>query len=528
MTTPIASSIAICLKSFNDITQLIRSLSERARDFQIDAWDDELGRLRIWAANSGAHELYQASLDYRLRDASHIRDQILSLLDSLLAGLNDAKDIVAEVTESEQETEGEQEKSMDEDSDDEGPLGDMKDLQITVASIIKSLFTMSILVREPAQHDSRMAILSRSEVTEFEPYAYTHVRGKYPEADEAIISRLASAITRRKMFIKYQAMDAAKPRERLAGGLEDSNASDTNVSERLTTEAQGEHMDFGEGKSDSDALQTPYTPTLAGRDDVIFSLLPENYHHGSPFKCPICYHVIKFDRPRVRLRIDWRNHVLEDLRPWMCLNVDCATPHRLYARQDEWYEHVKTCQPGWEQKSHPCTLCASKYKSWLTSRYSTGRHMAQHLQDLALLALPQDPFDLKNDFQMEKSAQGSSKQPDSSDMFTTISSVPADGEVDEGPAKAEKNDDPDQQDLSTEPRAREKANVGLERSNRRVTQEEIDKEEQPEVKRKREIVPGMMNWWYCCHDNNFNNTAICNGSCTTCGHLLCQSCRSIL
>ncbi|CAF9940333.1 MAG: hypothetical protein HETSPECPRED_002383 [Heterodermia speciosa] len=536
MTTPIASSIDTCLKSFHDTIQLTRGLSERAQDFQIDAWDDELGRLRIWAANTGAHELYQASLDFRLRDASHLRDQILSLLDSLLAGLNDAKDLVAEVTESEQkteskqeteseqETESKQEKSMGKNSDDEGSLGEMKDLQITIASIIKSLFTMSILVRKPARHDSRMAILSRSEVIEFEPYAYAHVRGKYPKADEAIVSRLASAITRRRIYIKHQAMDAAKLRERLADGFGDSNASDTNVSDRITTDPQGEHMDFGEGKSDPKALQTPCTPNLAGRGDVVFPPLPEKHLHGRPFKCPICYHIIKLDDNQLPLYKDmWENHVLEDLRAWMCLSVNCVTPHRLYARRDEWIEHVENCPAVWMDGDYHCTLCAFEN----TEEVSHNQHIAQHLQDLALLALPQDPFDLKNDFQMDKSAQASRIQTDSYHMFATISSVPADGEVNEGPAKAEKYDDPDQQDSSTKPGASDIANIGLKRSNRHLTQEEIGKEEQPKARRKRGKPSSMMGWWQCCHDNNPNNPALSAERCTSCGHFRCQSCRSM-
>ncbi|KAL8789557.1 MAG: hypothetical protein Q9195_006784 [Heterodermia aff. obscurata] len=313
MTTPIASSIAICLKFFEDTMQLIRSLSERAQDFQIDAWEDELGRLRIWTANIGAHKLNQASLDFRLRDASHIRDQIWSLLERLLAGLKDARDIVIEATQSEHEI------SMGETSNDEGPVSDMKELQITIASVIKSLFTMSILVRQPAQHDSRLAILNRPVAVNYEPYDYALVRDRYPKADEVIVSRLASAITRRRMYLRHQAMQAANLRQRNATILADNSATEAMASDTFATDPQEEHLDFGDETSDSEEIM-PHRFT----DDYMPP--PKGLYRGSPFECPFCCYVIRFRRPH----LSWNKHVLEDFRPFMCLNIDCTTPHKTY------------------------------------------------------------------------------------------------------------------------------------------------------------------------------------------------------
>ena len=50
---------------------------------------DELGRLRIWCANIGAHRTGRSSLDFRLRDASNIKRRVLSLLDDLNESLNE-------------------------------------------------------------------------------------------------------------------------------------------------------------------------------------------------------------------------------------------------------------------------------------------------------------------------------------------------------------------------------------------------------------------------------------------------------
>lgn len=57
-------------------------------------WLDELGRLRIWAGNIGAHQIGQSSLDYRLRDASHLKNETVKLLQRLLRLLGDLANIM--------------------------------------------------------------------------------------------------------------------------------------------------------------------------------------------------------------------------------------------------------------------------------------------------------------------------------------------------------------------------------------------------------------------------------------------------
>ena len=52
---------------------------------------DEHGRFNVWAGNIGAHQSGRVSLDFRLRDAGHIRDQVVSLLQYLSEILEEGK-----------------------------------------------------------------------------------------------------------------------------------------------------------------------------------------------------------------------------------------------------------------------------------------------------------------------------------------------------------------------------------------------------------------------------------------------------
>jgi hypothetical protein len=50
---------------------------------------DELGRLRVWAGNVGAHRVGRISLDSRLREAPHMRNRVVDLLEDLRSSLQD-------------------------------------------------------------------------------------------------------------------------------------------------------------------------------------------------------------------------------------------------------------------------------------------------------------------------------------------------------------------------------------------------------------------------------------------------------
>lgn len=80
----IASSVSDCLRSFEDFVFQIRHTDAEASNL-IESSEviDELGRFRVWAGNIGAHRKGLSSLDYRLRDASHIKSKVQSLLCNL-------------------------------------------------------------------------------------------------------------------------------------------------------------------------------------------------------------------------------------------------------------------------------------------------------------------------------------------------------------------------------------------------------------------------------------------------------------
>ena len=416
MVASISSSIVACLMSFNEFIENIRQHQRgNVGGLVAGAWEDELGRLRMWAANIGAHQTGQSSLDFRLRDASHIREQIVKLLQGLLRRLQDARDVLAEDEESDDE------EAADELMDEEDPKTEIQELQESVATTINCLFQMSMLVRKPAQHDVHLGA-KRADVAAFEPFDYNHVREKYPRADGALVKRLGSAITRRRKYLKYRERHATKLKQgidkvdargrdfqEVHEGETIKEGTTSILSDTVATDFQHQNIDFDDNTSDT-GTQTSYAPTLLGGGNVTIPPPPKSSLGGVLFECPYCFYLISVHGTR-----SWNKHVFQDLQPYICIALTCATPEKLYPTRHEWVHHSNMAHPaamtddGAPEESKgfaACPLCKEEID--LGKQYD--RHVARHLQELALFILPgsEEDSDMSDDQEAESRSSADS------------------------------------------------------------------------------------------------------------------------
>ncbi|KAL8733474.1 MAG: hypothetical protein Q9166_002100 [cf. Caloplaca sp. 2 TL-2023] len=388
MDVSISSSIIACLKAFNQFVDEIEDPDkEKPAGLVVQRWQDELGRLRIWASNIGAHQTNQSSLDYRLRDSSHIRQQIIKLLDELVQRLRDARDASSRDDDEDDDVESLEGSS----SEDEDSQTEIQQLQRSVITIVNCLFQMSMLVRKPAQHDLHVGS-KKADVAFFGPHDYRHVRDKYPKAEEFVVSRLGHAITRRRMYLKYRERHAMKLKQGINGITrevahnDDATRTDL-LSETVATDAQTWNIDFNDNTSESGFSQTSYAPTLTSGGDIIIPPPPRESQGGAPFECPYCYFIVTATNPR-----SWQRHVFNDLQPYICVEKRCTTSDKLYSTRHEWAHHVRTehsddkptLGKNQDQQESHCKLCGESQES----RERHDRHVARHLQELALFVLP--------------------------------------------------------------------------------------------------------------------------------------------
>lgn len=212
--------------------------TEKPEGLFIPDWEDERGRLRMWAANIGAHQTGQSSLEFRLRDSSQIQQQIIRLLGNLALQLEDARTVLTEGENSDVES------IIGSDSGDEETLSEYQQLRSSVASLISCLFEISILVRKPGRHDVR--IESKDiDVTAYEWADHRHDKDKFPRADVKIRARLGHAITQRRKYLRYRERHAAKLRQgidldfELTGQPSRSEVLSETVATNLGSECRG-------------------------------------------------------------------------------------------------------------------------------------------------------------------------------------------------------------------------------------------------------------------------------------------------
>ncbi|KIW78024.1 hypothetical protein Z517_07857 [Fonsecaea pedrosoi CBS 271.37] len=371
----ISAELLECLKIFNAL--LARDELFGPSGIPKHIWNDELGRLRIWAANIGAHKKDQSSLDYRLRNASHVKSQIINLLQSLKMTLQDLEEVLVEVNEKHSATEEGTE-------DDEGKA-EVAEIFDDLVQVVTNLYRLSILVRQPSQRD-RFLRYRKDDAVGYEQFDRNHVQEKFRDADPRVIDRLGTAISNRRRHLKALERHRAKLGKGISHAhVEDHDGVSTVMSGTLATE----YEETGavarlEATSVSGESTTSYAASfLSGKRNMQVPPPPVGYGSDEPFECPYCFFITT-----ITSRKSWARHVFRDLMPYVCIFPDCTTPNQMYNSQRNWSLHLQT---HGHDPANPSSLavgfCQLCHKGDIPSK-AYERHVAEHLEELALFALP--------------------------------------------------------------------------------------------------------------------------------------------
>ncbi|KAJ2989830.1 hypothetical protein NUW58_g3267 [Xylaria curta] len=439
----ISDHVVQCLQDFRATSLELRERSETVREKLLD----EFARFKLWAGNIGAHRKGRSSLDWRLRDASHLRGLVVNLLTDLKSALNDILSIldkelnagVGSVSLPNEVPTLEGYIGPDDEVDD-----DTEVLEITadIEDIIGCLLRLSVSIRNPAPHDHFMAS-KFIDTSYFEEYDVEHVKAKLRHVDPALAYRLGKAISQRRQYFKYRETHHQK----LMAGLDlDSRRSEAGVQSTVASsiptalkDSESSSLRLEEEEtSNSGASQTSYATSGPDSGRLKIPPLPKQASDG-PFECPYCYMMIS-----VSTVIQWKRHVNADLRPYICLEPDCLTSEQQYAKRHEWVEHLN--QKHWRvfrcpyscksadfvtpshlenhlRQSHPeissqkdlsmiLNIC-KRSRTWpeetecplclqvLHSKREYARHVGRHQTELALFALPNTGEDINEDEEEE-------------------------------------------------------------------------------------------------------------------------------
>ncbi|OQE23428.1 hypothetical protein PENFLA_c011G00274 [Penicillium flavigenum] len=379
-TTKISSVVVQCLKDLGRFVS--ENLSSFASEVSPALWQDELGRLRVWAANIGAHQTGQSSLDHRLRDASHIKEQTLRVLQRLQRTIEDINDVLHHSPEDDDFSD------LSENEDDDDHQTEIQSVYHALRDTINNLYQMSMVIRQPSQHD-RLIGTKRSDAVFFEHFDRLHVTSKYPQAGENILKRLGLAISQRRAVMRYRERHRTKLGQGLSQVMEDqTDGQSAKLSETVATEfVETAPAEKGDLEFLTVASQTSYAQTiLNGAEGTVLPSPPKESADGAPFECPYCFVIISITNRRA-----WARHVFNDLMPYLCIFPNCPTPHRLYESRRDWFSHLQSQHSISESPGiHvDCPLCLSS----VPSGKQLERHVGRHLEELALFALPRSEED---------------------------------------------------------------------------------------------------------------------------------------
>ena len=416
----LASAYQRCRQDFNILTTSLDKLQATSYGNSL-SWQDEASRLQLWGSNIGAAQSKAStSLDFRLRDADTVRHQIYKNLSDLDDALKDAlqelrKLAGSDILESKHPTAPQQDynnvpkQPVDDDDDSDDLEALQEDLQATfedVVSIINLLFRMTLYIRNPSRRD-QLKHRDTSAVADYETFDVSHIEHKFPQANVSLTRRLGQANTVRRANLRYWerhhkklAVDESVVADNItvAAPLSESIATAYKPVEDIT-ELPDTRSHFS---------GTSYMESMLGGESIRRPDLPEEGKNGAPFQCPICCYMITVSGQR-----EWMKHVFFDLQPYVCIFEECKIPLLLYENRRDWFAHVANNHLSRAEATSgiqhiSCRLCQQALQTVPVIR----RHLARHLEEVALFSLPNSMFGEETEMVDDDAASESASEHD--------------------------------------------------------------------------------------------------------------------
>lgn len=296
----IAKSVKGCLELFRALASLPSPVLIASYQIALMTIIEEEPRFKVWSGNMGAHASGRRSLQFRLRDASHLQKQVLSLLADLSELLKDALAIMKgnkvpwDQIEDDDISDDESDSSEDDSDDDELPRTELEQIASGVPDTVNCLLRLSAAIRNPAPHD-RFATSVPIDVSHYESFDIQHVQAKFQKVDSILARRLGNAISRRRQYFRYRESHHLK----LAHGLDPKDQTDgkSTIASSIPGYAKGAGFDNALSMIDEDAVsdagisQTSFASSITDTERLRIPPLPKSAESGT-FECPFCFMII--------------------------------------------------------------------------------------------------------------------------------------------------------------------------------------------------------------------------------------------
>ncbi|KAJ5157471.1 uncharacterized protein N7482_008571 [Penicillium canariense] len=410
----ISSLITLCIREFHT---LLDSVPDEQDETRLKGLDD-LGRLRVWIGNFGAHrkQTDRLSLDYRLRETPDLHREVRNHIDDITEAIQGAVSLLSvrekstQIEETSPASESDDSGSDDSDSDEfwnqvkaendgHSKLDEyMHDIQYTITSLYK----FSLTLQNPAHRD-RTAQASRIDLSHFEFYDIGHVSEKFGLPRDSILAqRLGKANTKRRQLLAYH-KDHTEKISRYV-----------DVAERKAIETPVDPANLGQTSKGAPSISTKWTQdttvsTINCQDFDVASESGRTKFSASTSTAGDQAHALMPPPPPPpdvleNMDEDWKYHVYSDLRPYICTFGNCVKANQLYDSYTEWtsfWKHLEKTHPEAftedqrqavvelaEQSTSSAQQCPLCTKAPISNLSRFQQHLARHLQQLSLFVLP--------------------------------------------------------------------------------------------------------------------------------------------
>ncbi|KAF5560729.1 ankyrin repeat [Fusarium phyllophilum] len=200
------------------------------------------------------------------------------------------------------------------------------------------------------------------------------VEQRFPRADKSLILRLGEA-----NWLRYRICQELRiAEEEFAEELQPDSKEDHK------TVAGSRFRDSGLGTSlptMSSYAETVMTYSGSDGQKTHIPRLSEEAKQGKSFPCVACGGTVK-----VTTNAAWKGHLYSDLQPYLCLETECDMSS--FRSRSYWVSHLalEHYEPDW--KSITCPLCFEIVEQ---GKVNITRHLANHLEEISLSALPSNP-----------------------------------------------------------------------------------------------------------------------------------------
>ncbi|KAK4677956.1 hypothetical protein QC764_303270 [Podospora pseudoanserina] len=366
-----------CWANFEHLIQIL----PRDHQHTITAHDAQ-GRFSVWRQDLEGlqDELLWNSTDERKQDA---HNAIYDTLLNLNSALNDIGSILSEEQPGSQEDDlmsllGDEEQADPENAELvaflSSPTTRVDELFLSIWSHIDRLFKLASLLRREIRHESSsLATISVPAPGDDFIYDY-HMKSKTkdrhtPEITPQLELRSLPTLLSGNESKSKSPAPSMTPKESTAINI---SATEKDTTPTYDTDTGTERVVFEE---DNGGLE------VADLTTFVIDGIPLQF--GKPFQCPFCG-VIK----SIGTRSEWRQHVSEDLKPYVCTSQQCGSG--LFASRREWFSH----ELEFHRSTWKCQPCHVRFLSRSTlMQHLNTKHQSQNLKTSNILAMVQTKRD---------------------------------------------------------------------------------------------------------------------------------------